>query len=213
MTCDRIKLEDLILSGELGRLADEIQRGAVFVYPTETIYGIGGNVLLPDVNERIYNIKNRPAENPMIYLTSRLDIFASMEIDLPPAAKCLADTLWPGLLTLVLPIKKKNDTVAIRVSDHQFVKSLFDFISFPIFSTSANISGEKYNPDPDYIYNTFNSKIDFMIDAGLLPPSPPSTVVKIDKNNNCMMIREGAVSRSTLTDVLEKSGFALSSLK
>lgn len=210
MTCERIKLEDLLQSGGLGRLADEIRCGAVFVYPTETIYGIGGNALLPEVNERIFNIKNRPAENPMIHLASKLDIFTSMEIDLPPAAKCLADAFWPGLLTMVLPAKKNDNTVAIRVSDHQFVKRLFDFISVPIFSTSANISGEKYNPDPDYIYSTFSLKIDFMIDGGFLPPSPPSTVVKIDKDNNCTMIREGVVSRSTLSDILGKNGFTLS---
>jgi L-threonylcarbamoyladenylate synthase len=97
-------------------------------------------------------------------------------------------------LTLVLPGGKKNEFIGVRVSDHPFIKKLYGKLTVPIFSTSANISGKPYVNSPDEIFSIFASNVDFMIDAGALPPSPPSTVVKILGDKKIQVVREGAVT-------------------
>jgi L-threonylcarbamoyladenylate synthase len=211
MKTDRIKLERLLEpQGEdlLKQVASDIKQGAVFVYPTETIYGIGGNTELAFVNEKIFNAKRRPGENPLIHLAGKQEVFSSLLDHAPLVARFLADTFWPGLLTIIVSTDEIQSGVAIRFSGHPFLIKLFGFLDFPIFSTSANVSGATYNPDPDYIYEIFKNEVDFMIDGGLLPPSAPSTVVKIDSDKCIKVIREGILSRASICSALETAGFS-----
>jgi L-threonylcarbamoyladenylate synthase len=212
MKADRIKLERLLEpQGEdlLKQVASDIKQGAVFVYPTETIYGIGGNTELAFVNEKIFNVKQRPSENPMIHLSGKQEVFSSLLDQAPPVARFLADTFWPGLLTIVVSTDEIRSGIAIRFSGHPFLLKLFGFLNFPIYSTSANVSGATYNPDPDCIYEIFKNEVDFMIDGGLLPPSAPSTVVKIDSDSSIKVIREGILSRVSIGSALENAGFSI----
>jgi L-threonylcarbamoyladenylate synthase len=212
MKPDRIELGHLLSpEGEnlLKQVAVDIKDGAVFVYPTETIYGIGGNTELSYVNEKIFNTKQRPTENPMIHLAAKLEVFSSLLDCSPPVARFLANTFWPGLLTIVVVTDEIGSGIAIRLSGHPFLMKLFEFVNFPIYSTSANVSGENYNPDPDYIYDTFKNKVNFMIDGGFLPPSAPSTVVKIESNTCVKVIREGVLSKVSIRSALENAGFSI----
>lgn len=212
MKPDRIALGYLLSpEGEnlLKQVAIDIKNGAVFVYPTETIYGIGGNTELSYVNEKIFIAKQRPSENPMIHLAAKQEVFSSLLDRSPPVARLLADTFWPGLLTIVVVTDEIGSGIAIRLSGHPFLMKLFEFVNFPIYSTSANVSGKNYNPDPDYIYETFKNKVDFMIDGGLLPPSAPSTVVKIENDTCIKVIREGILSKALIGSALENAGFSI----
>ena len=212
MKPDRIKLKDLLEPGGESRfkqLALDIKQGAVFVYPTETIYGIGGNTELPYVNEKIFNTKQRPSENPMIHLAAKKELFSHLLERTSPVARFLANTFWPGLLTIVIPIDEVRSGIAIRLSNHPFLMKLSEFINFPIYSTSANVSGKPYNPDPDYIYEIFKNEVDFMIDGGILPPSAPSSVVKIDSDACIEVIREGILSKASIRSALENAGFTV----
>ncbi len=199
MKPERIPLQTVLESTEkLMWVIRSIQAGAVFVYPTETIYGIGGRADLQSVKDRVYKAKNRPPLNPVILIASQCSFFASSGLTIPTAAEELMKRFWPGLLTLVLPTTQNPEGTAVRVSDHPFIRAVFSGLATPLISTSANLSGQKYSPDPDKIYETFCSSVDFMIDAGSLPPSPPSTVVKISNDNKISLIREGAVSSAEI---------------
>jgi L-threonylcarbamoyladenylate synthase len=212
MKADRIKLEDLMQpEGEhlLEKIAFAIKNGAVFIYPTETIYGIGGNTALSIVEEKIFKAKRRPQENPMIHLAAKQEVFSDLLSRASPVASFFADTFWPGLLTIVVETDDVKSGLAIRLSNHPFLIKLFDFVKFPIYSTSANVSGEMYNPDPDIIYETFKNDVDFMIDAGTLPPSAPSTVVKIENAISVKVLREGVLSKATIARALESAGFLI----
>lgn len=206
MKTERISL-DTLLNPDNARItreiADAIVNGAVFVYPTETIYGIGGNALLDGVKEKIFTAKKRPPENPMILIAAQWESFSSLPLNTPQAALALMKRFWPGLLTLVLPSGSDPAGTAVRVSDHPFIRTIFSFLSVPLFSTSANVSGEAYNPDPDAIFESLKGSIDFMIDAGFLPPSPPSSVVKITSDNTVTCIREGVVSNEKILACLK----------
>jgi len=213
MKPERIQLDRLIEPGNehlIRDVASQIARGAVFVYPTETIYGIGGSTLVASVHGAIYEAKKRPAGNPMIHLAGKSSVFGSMLDNAPDAVHYLTKKFWPGLLTIVIATETNPDGTAIRVSDHPFISLLYNYFDFPIYSTSANVSGEQYNPDPDYIYSSLRHGIDFMIDAGHLPPSPPSTLIKFTNLCTVKVLREGVLTKKILTDALQSGGYSIS---
>jgi L-threonylcarbamoyladenylate synthase len=204
MPLERIPLHELLSAGagELrSRVAGRIRAGAVFVHPTETIYGIGG-IVEPAVEGRICIAKGRPRENPMIVTAGRRETLERLAVDFPPAAERLARRFWPGSLTLVLPVRNAAQGLAVRVSGHPFARFVEKAVGRPIYSTSANPSGEAYVNDPERIARIFDRTADFMVDAGTLPESKPSTVVRIDENGVWTMVREGTLSRELIASVV-----------
>jgi L-threonylcarbamoyladenylate synthase len=202
---ERIPLRALLEASrgpkKLAAVADAVRKGAVFVYPTETVYGIGGVTDLPEVMQRILVAKKRPSDQPMILIASDRSFFAKLPVVFPDSAERLARAFWPGMLTLVLPAREIEEGIAIRVSDHPFIRALFRYIETPLFSTSANLSGQAYVNDPEMIFSAFAGNIDFMVDAGPLPPSPPSTVVKVAMDNTVTVVRHGAVAEDAILKV------------
>jgi L-threonylcarbamoyladenylate synthase len=204
MQPERISASALLDINSSVRIAigERIHSGQVFVYPTETIYGIGGRADNPLVEEKIIRVKKRAADNPMILLATSLTSFDGFSLQWTEAAKRCADAFWPGMLTMVLPAENVPQGVAVRVSDHPVVKALCESCRVPLFSTSANISGEEYDPDPQTIYTAVGSRCDFMIDAGMLPPSPPSTIARFSEAGSVTILREGCISAEAIQTVI-----------
>jgi L-threonylcarbamoyladenylate synthase len=194
-------LED---KGLLAVLARQVCKGALLVYPTETIYGIGGIATDEAVRDKIFEAKQRPQKNPLILVASAPEAFDYLNLDFPRSAHALAGRFWPGNLTLVLNLKGADETVAIRISDHPFITALLSLVKAPIFSTSANLSGKPYNPDPASIFRSFSGRVDVMVDAGWLPHKPPSTIVRATPDNIVVMIREGALPKRDIESVAGK---------
>ena len=209
MNAERLALSPLLSSHgakQLQSLAAKINKGAVFVYPTETIYGIGASCAAPGSREAVVKAKSRTPENPMILLAASRENFSSLDLTFPPAAESLARAFWPGLLTLVVPSKTVPEGIAIRVSDHPFITSIFRFLDSPVYSTSANLSDEPYVNDSDLIYSKFSERVDFMIDAGTLPQSLPSNVVKVTIDNEVIIIREGTIVKEEVLERVKGEG-------
>lgn len=185
---------------DLDAVARRILDGQVMVYPTETVYGIGGRADRDDVRQRILDAKGRSAEAPMILLASERKSFEPLGVRFPPLALRLADAFWPGRLTLVLPTVS-GESVGIRVCDHPFIKAIAGLVPVPVFSTSANRSAEAYDGDPRVIFRLFDGAADFMVDEGQLPVSKPSSVVRVNDDSGYELIREGAVPRSAIDSV------------
>lgn len=203
---DRFTL-DFLLGGpeglrKLDALAESVRQGAVFVYPTETVYGVGGACDVDGVKEKVRAAKARPSALPFILLASDRRFFGRLPLAFPPAAERLAARFWPGRLTLILPSDKEPGGTAVRVSPHPFIRAFFSRNAAPLYSTSANLSGQAYVNDPDLIFSLFLPHIDFMIDAGALPHSLPSTVVRITADNAVSIVREGAVSTADIYSAL-----------
>jgi L-threonylcarbamoyladenylate synthase len=180
---------------------NEIENGAVFVYPTETIYGVGGLTLGDFVYKRVLEIKRRPPENPFILIASNREFFSSLNPQFSSKTELLANRFWPGPLTMVLPCDTTQTEIALRVTDHPFTTEINRHFNLPLISTSANVSGEPYNGDPDYIFNLFETSVDFMFDAGWLPRSLPSTVIK-SSGDSVQIIRLGAVTQEKIEKCL-----------
>lgn len=202
MPAERIGLGELLDPGNrelLEDLAGHISRGVVIVYPTETIYGIGGRFDNREVYRRIITAKRRPPDQPMILIAASRSSFTTLDVSFPPAAQRLATTWWPGPLTIILPSVNRPEGIAVRVSDHPFLSALARFFTLPLFSTSANVSGTPYCSDPDVIYNEMKDHVDFMVDAGVLPVSEPSSVVRVAEDDTVTILREGSISAAAIT--------------
>lgn len=199
MKAERVKLDTFLRQGnsEKQRILKEIEKGAVFIYPTETIYGIGGLAVGDAVFKRVLNVKKRPPENPFILVASKRDSISSLKPHFSRNAELLASRFWPGPLTMVLYCESSGEETAVRITDHPFIVEVNAHFDQPLISTSANISGVPYNADPDQIFNLFSDSVDFMFDAGWLPLSKPSTVIKT-VNDTVEVIRAGAISEQLI---------------
>ena len=183
-----------------------INNGGVVIYPTETLYGLGANALSEISVRRVFVAKGRPYGKPIPVLVKDIEMFHEVANVTEQASKLIRSFL-PGPLTLVLDekinfpglITADTGKVAVRISNHPFVKQLFRYISQPLTSTSANISGGDNLYDIKGIYDAFNSKVDLIIDSGTLHPSKGSTVVDLTKSPPSI-IREGEISRELIEE-------------
>lgn len=204
MSAERYSLNEVLAPGKhdlLVSIVHLINSHAVFIYPTETIYGIGGVYHSETVKKRIYEAKQRPPEHALILLGANLSAFDALDLIWPPSAQALAAAFWPGPLTLVLP-RRNAEATGLRVSHHPFIVALSRYCNIPIFSTSANKSGIPYSNDSQAIYEQFKTTVDFMVDAGPLPFSLPSTIVKITADDSVSLLREGVITSVLIKNAL-----------
>ena len=187
--------------------------GGIFIYPTETLYGIGCDPFAPGQPAgKISAIKGRPENQPFIVLIPDIRFLEENAIPIPPAAAALGSHFWPGPLTLILsvpdssPLSKiaREQTLAVRVSSHPFVQALFERRRFPLVSTSANISGadEDAARDPAKIKEIFSSHVDLFISEGYKGHILPSTILDLTCRHP-EVVREGAIRISQLASVHE----------
>jgi L-threonylcarbamoyladenylate synthase len=172
------------------------------VHPTETIYGIGG-IVQPRIERKLHELKNRPSDYPMLLVAGRTCDFDALELCINRTAQVLMDTFWPGKLTIVLESRTLKRRIGVRVSSHPFFAAISGHLRSAVFSTSANRSGEPYRGDPDFIHGIFSGCADFMIDAGVLPHSPPSTVVDVREDGRVGIVREGVVGAQDIHRITE----------
>jgi L-threonylcarbamoyladenylate synthase len=209
MKAERIAFDQLLSStgpaGQMCEISSRINSGEIIVYPTETIYGVGGIFGNSKVFDGIIKAKKRLPDNPMILIASERSFFDCLDVEFPERAERLAEKFWPGLLTIIVPSASDPRGIGIRVSDHPFISELFKFIDKPLYSTSANLSSEPYNPDPSAIYSVFCESTSFMIDAGWLPSSAPSTIVRVTSENVVSVIREGTIKKELISEYASRA--------
>lgn len=188
------------------KAAAVLEGGGIIVYPTETLYGIGATALNEKPVERVFEIKGRPYGKPIPILGRDKKMLEEV-VEFNETAASLALNFWPGPLTLVLKDKGKlpglitagTGKAAVRVSAGSFVKSLFNVLETPLTSTSANPSGGENLLEFDHIYDTFNGKVELIIDSGNIPPSKGSTVVDATTTPP-EIIREGDITTRKLEE-------------
>ncbi len=171
-----------------------VKNNAVGVIPTDTIYGIIGSALSPRVVERIYEIKERDRDKPMIVLiASEHDLRSYFDIDLPEKFK----NIWPGKVSLIVEcdkfphIHRGGNSIAFRIPDDS---NLINFLKEvgPIVAPSANIQGRDPALNIKKAEDYFGNEVDFYVDAGV-KKSKPSTLIRL-KNNEVEILRDGAVN-------------------
>ncbi len=191
------------------KAASVLKSGGVIVYPTETLYGIGAIGTNSNAVERIFEIKGRPHGKPIPLLIKNIEMLSKIAIDNPIAAS-LSEEYWPGKLTMILEQKAElpelitcgTGKIALRISSHPFLQNLFKFIEEPLTSTSANLSGGENLQDPQELFETFNGKVDLIVDSGKIPASKGSTIVDLTLNPP-QILRDGDVDSKTLKEFID----------
>src|SRR6185369_815434 len=169
------------------------------VFPTDTLYGIVGSALEKETVEHVYKLRKRELGKPMIILIPSLADLKTFGIVLSAAQKKTLESFWPGKVSVVLPCRNKKfeylhrgkESLAFRLPDD---KGLVEFLekTGPLVAPSANMAGEK--PAETYLEarKYFGEEVDFYVDMGKLE-SKSSTLIKIDKNGDIEILRQGAV--------------------
>jgi L-threonylcarbamoyladenylate synthase len=182
------------------RAVEALRRGEVLVYPTDTIYGLGCRIDDDRAVRRIYEIKNRPAMEPLPVLLAdpvQVDDYAR---EISPVARRLISRFWPGPLTLVLRRSARipsvvaggGDTVALRVPGHPLPRALVRELGVPIVGTSANSHGMPSPVTAQQAVFDLGDRVDMVLDGGRAPLGRESTVV--DATGDLpRIIREGAL--------------------
>ena len=212
-TAEFIELRDGFIPPEYIELILEIVRnGGLVIYPTETLYGLGGNAWDESVAERIFQLKGRKENQPLPLIISGLNMLYEVAESIPPEVKVLSQNFWPGPLTIVLKacdrIEKHilggGNTVAVRVSSSPAAQELTEKCGIPIISTSANFSGESPFLTGKEAYEKWGERVDLVLDGGLIPDSLPSTVLDLT-GSKPVIVREGAVPGSQIFQLLSIS--------
>lgn len=186
--------------------ADElITTNNVVAFPTETVYGLGGDALKDESVRSIYKAKNRPSDNPLIIHISSIDqLKRKLGVDeIPLIYKPLIDTFWPGPLTILLPIPKNSSisnlvtasqpTFAVRMPNHPIARALIAISDLPLAAPSANASTRPSPTLASHVYHDLNGKIPIILDGGSCDVGVESTVVD-GLSSPPMLLRPGGIS-------------------
>lgn len=193
---------------KLKTVAGCIVNGGVVVFPTETVYGIGANALNEKSVDRIYKIKGRNKNNPLIVLVSDTNMLNSIVKDVNYIHRKLMKKFWPGALTIiferkdVLPdnVTGGLDTVAVRIPGNEIVLQLIRNANVPITAPSANISGKLSIVDAKVAYEQLKDKVDYIVDGGITEIGIESTIVKVE-NDIVKILRKGKIQKEDIEKI------------
>ena len=196
-------------SSDFKEAAEFLRSGKLVAFPTETVYGLGGNAYDSTASARIYAAKGRPSDNPLIVHISSFTEIGPLVSDIPDEARALADRFWPGPLTMILNksdrIPKETtgglDTVAIRMPSHPIANRLIKEAGIPIAAPSANASGRPSTTKAEHVIEDLDGKIDMIIDGGSSDIGLESTIVDLTVKP-ALILRPGYITIEMLREVL-----------
>ncbi len=186
-----------------------IQKGGLVAFPTETVYGLGGDALNPESARRIYAAKGRPSDNPLIVHICRLEDMERIARNIPREAFRLAESFWPGPLTMILqkteevPYETTGglDTVAVRMPSDPVARRLIACSGGYVAAPSANLSGKPSPTAAKYVAEDMMGRIDAIIDGGEGEIGLESTIVDLTVSPP-KVLRPGYITVEMLSDAL-----------
>lgn len=193
----------------VGRAADLLRAGEVVALPTETVYGLAANALDPVAVARIYELKGRPAHNPIIVHVASWDLARRCAAVWPESADRLARAFWPGPLTIVVPrssqipdvVTAGGDTVGLRWPAHPFMAAVIRECGFPLAAPSANRSNEISPTTADHVRRGLGATLKLIIDGGHSTVGIESTVVDVTESG-VRVLRPGMIHEESLAATL-----------
>ena len=190
--------------------AQILMNGGLVAFPTDTVYAVGACISHKEAIERIYEVKNRPKDNPLGVLVARdLDMHLVADVTAPNTswASNFIEAFWPGPLTLVMPRVEfrviPEVTAAVRQPDNDIARALIMECDEPVAAPSANISGHPSPTTGQHVIDELNGKIDMILVGEDCPVGIESTILLI-KEDNPIILRKGAITREQLQEVIPK---------
>lgn len=192
-----------ILRKDISLAVDAINNGEIVAFPTETVYGLGGDAFCISAINKIFEVKGRAKNNPLNILCASVEQAKSLTSNWNQTAEILARDFWPGALTLILPKSEKvseeitagNETVGIRIPNQKQALELIKRSNTPIVAPSANLSGRPSPTQATHVFSDLNGKIPFIIDGGNSKIGLESTIFDCQ---NQRILRLGAVTKSQI---------------
>lgn len=191
---------------DIEEAAAVLAAGGVIAFPTETVYGLGGDARSTEAVERIFAAKGRPSDNPLIVHLANPKEVLSLAERVNEVEEALMQAFWPGPLTLVLPVREGAvselvtaglDTVAVRVPAHEIARSLIEQSGCPLAAPSANRSGRPSPTQARHVLEDLTGRIDGVFDGGATGVGVESTVVRVVEGK-VHILRPGGVTQEQL---------------
>ena len=198
-----------LFAAAVRRAADLLRAGEVVALPTETVYGLAANALDARAVAKIYEIKGRPAHNPIIVHVADFALARRCVSAWPEAAERLAKSFWPGPLTLVLPraaeipnlVTAGGDTVGVRWPSHPFMQAVIRECGFPLAAPSANLSNQVSPTNAEHVRQGLGARISLIVDGGQSQVGIESTVVDVS-GASARVLRPGMIHEVALAAAL-----------
>ena len=188
--------------------AKELRAGGIVVFPTDTVYGIGGDAFNQFATARIFEVKRRPRHMPLPVLVARPRQAWALCSEVPRAAADLVASFWPGALTLILPVAdglsldigETKGRIAVRMPAHDDLLELIAIVG-PLAATSANVSGAPTPSTVDEIVGELGEDVPLYLDGGPASADVPSTIVDLARWRP-KVVREGAIPKADIEKAL-----------
>jgi L-threonylcarbamoyladenylate synthase len=186
-----------------------IKKNEVIAFPTETVYGLGGNALSDEAIGKIFEAKGRPSDNPLIVHIAKREQLHGVVSEIPESAEKLMNHFWPGPLTIIMPKGKVVSekvtaglhTVAVRMPDHPVALALLRYADLPVAAPSANLSGKPSPTTAKHVYDDLDGRITGIVDGGSTGVGVESTVVDCT-TAVVTILRPGGVTKEELEAVV-----------
>ena len=193
------------MSPEVRRAAEILRAGGLVAFPTETVYGLGADASSAAAMARLYRVKGRPADHPVIVHFDSLERALAWTRDAPPEARILAERFWPGPLTLILKRSEKakdfvtggQPSVGIRVPSHPVAQELLKAFGGGIAAPSANRFGRVSPTTAAHVREDLGADVDLVLDGGPTEVGIESTIVDLS-GGAAVLLRPGKISKTEL---------------
>ena len=203
MDAEHLNMEAIQKAGEI------LKKGGLVAFPTETVYGLGGNALDPKASMKIYAAKGRPSDNPLIVHIADIKDLARITTEIPEGARILAEKYWPGPLTMILPkadsVPKETtgglDSVAVRFPSDRIAQELIRAAGGFVAAPSASTSGRPSPTMAEHVEEDLGDAIEMIIDGGQVGIGLESTIVDFTEDVP-VVLRPGYISLEMLKETL-----------
>ena len=199
------------MNDEVRRAADILRRGGLVAFPTETVYGLGADACNASAVARLYSVKRRPADHPVIVHFASPELAFAWGREIPDAAKALARKFWPGPLTLIVKrsdkakdfVTGRQDAVGVRVPAHPVANKMLELFGGGVAAPSANRFGDVSPTTAAHVRADLGADVDLVLEGGPTDVGIESTIVDVS-GPAPMLLRPGHVSKQDLESVIGK---------
>ncbi|MDA3915733.1 MAG: L-threonylcarbamoyladenylate synthase [Deltaproteobacteria bacterium] len=189
-----------------------IQNSGVVIFPAQYLYGVAVNALNEKSILKVFHLKKRPINNPLLLLIHDQEQLSGLVKSIPASAQLLMDAFWPGNLTIVFKAKNSisrlltanTAKIGIRIPAHPVAKALVKYLKSPITGTSANLSGQKGCSQINQLGPSIIDNADLVLDAGILKGGTGTTIIDVTTSAKINIIRQGEISALRINEILDK---------
>lgn len=186
---------------ELNKIKEILDNDGVIIFPTDTVYGIACNCFSEKAIKKVFDIKKRPENKPINVLSNNLDKIKLVSKNINEKEEFLINKYMPGALTIILDKNEKVsdiltaglDTIGVRIPKNNISLRILENVSYPLATTSANISGDSAGIKISDFLKEFDGVVDAIIDGGETDLKVASTIVRVESDNKLKIIREGTL--------------------